>query len=84
MTWFAGLTASELEIIGLVVAFGVLGAVIGGAWGYWRGGSSRIVRGAIAGGVAGTIAGVELVLFAGGIAIVALIVGASIVLGGAF
>ncbi len=39
---------------------------------------------AIAGGLAGTIAGLELVLFAGGMVIVALIVGTCIVLGGAF
>lgn len=84
MTWFAALTESELQIIGMIVAFGTLGSVLGGAWGYWRGGSSRMVRGAIAGGLAGTIAGLELVLFAGGMVIVALIVGTCIVLGGAF
>ncbi len=44
MTWFAALTESELKIIGMIVAFGTLGSVLGGAWGYWRGGSSRMVR----------------------------------------
>lgn len=51
MNWLAELTGLDPQTATLLVLLSGLGALLGGAIGHWRGGSGRIVSGAIIGAV---------------------------------
>jgi hypothetical protein len=73
MTWLAELTGVDPQTATLLVLLCVLGALLGGAIGHWRGGSGRIVSGAIIGAILLPVAGLAFLLHLGMMAVVAVI-----------
>lgn len=67
---------------GLLAVMAVLGAVLGAAAGHWRGGSGRMVSGAIMGAIALPLAALAFLLHVGVMVAGAVIVAALAVFGG--
>lgn len=73
MTWLAELTGLDPQTTMLLVLLCGLGALLGSAIGHWRGGSGRIVSGAIIGAVLLPVAGLAFLLHLGMMAVLAII-----------
>ena len=82
MSWLAELTGIDAQTATLLALLSGLGALLGGAVGHWRGGSGRIVSGAIIGAILLPVAGLAFLLHLGMMAVLAVIAAVAAVFAG--
>lgn len=82
MTWLAELTGIDPQTATLLMLLFGLGALLGGAIGHWRGGSGRIISGAIIGAILLPVTGLAFLLHLGMMAVIAVVAAVAAVFAG--